>query len=100
MTNFEYIPYFGPVMDYSVSRVSPDGSENEIILEDVQYSDLSEDGTKILYIDQELLNLNIYNTETMETISSITGINPVYARFTHDENIVLYMEGSQYSSNW
>ena len=98
MTDFEYVPYFGPIMDFSVSRIKPDGSEIEIIMEDVQYSDLSEDGKKILYIDQELLNLNIYNTETMDTISSITDIYPVNARFTQDENVVLYIHGSLYSS--
>jgi hypothetical protein len=106
MTDYE----FGVGADYSVSRISPDGSEFEIIMEDVAYSDLSEDGTKLLYIEYaqiegvswvgfEPVSFSIYNTETSETISSITGISPVYARFTHDENIVLYMEGSQYS-NW
>ena len=97
MTDFEYVQFFGPIMDFSVSRIKPDGSEIEIIMEDVQYSDLSEDGKKILYIDQELLNLNIYNTETMDTISSITDIYPVNTRFTLDENIVLFLEGSQNS---
>ncbi len=97
MTDFEYVPYFGPIMDFSVTRISPDGSENEIILEDVQYSDLSEDHTKILYIDGG--HLRIYNTETMETDSSITGIpNLVFTRFTQDENVVLYIHGSLYSS--
>ena len=97
MTDFEYVQFFGPIMDFSVSRIKPDGSEIEIIMEDVQYSDFSEDGKKILYIDQELLNLNIYNKETMDTISSITDIYPVNTRFTLDENIVLYLEGSQNS---
>ena len=97
MTDFEYVQFFGPIMDFSVSRIKPDGSEIEIIMEDVQYSDFSEDGKKILYIDQELLNLNIYNTETMDTISSITDIYPVNTRFTLDENIVLFLEGSQNS---
>jgi len=108
MKNFEYIPYLGPVWDHNVTRISPDGSINEIILENVEYSDISDDGTKLLYIDYEQIeNINwnqvepvsfsIYNTETSETISSITGISPTYARFTHDENIALYMEGSQYS---
>ena len=108
MKNFEYITYSGPVWDHNVTRISPDGSVSEIILEDVEYSDISDDGTKLLYIDYEQIeNINwdqvepvsfsIYNTETSETISSITGISPTYARFTHDENIALYMEGSQYS---
>ncbi|MBT3216439.1 MAG: T9SS type A sorting domain-containing protein [Candidatus Marinimicrobia bacterium] len=106
MTNYEW----GVGMDFSVNRISPDGSVNEIILEDVRYSDLSEDGTKLLYVNYELIgnmgwdqlgpvSFSIYNTETSDTISSITGIYPTNPRFTHDENIVLYMEGSQYS-NW
>ena len=106
MTNYEW----GVGMDFSVIRISPDGSVNEIILEDVRYSDLSEDGTKLLYVNYELIgnmgwdqlgpvSFSIYNTETSDTISSITGIYPTNPRFTHDENIVLYMEGSQYS-NW
>lgn len=104
MTNFEY-NYGVTDVDYSVTRISPDGSVSEIILEDIPYSDISEDGTKLLYIEYEQIedvnwdmvepvNFSIYNTETSETISSITGINPVFARFTHDEDIVLYMEGS------
>ena len=107
ITDYEY-NYGSPDVVYSVSRISPDGSVNEIILEDIPYSDLSEDGTKLLYIEYEQIediswdivepvSFSIYNTETSETISSITGINPVYARFTHDENIVLYMEG--YATN-
>jgi len=106
MTDYEY-NYGVPDVDYSVYRISPDGSEIEIIMEDVPYSDISEDGTKLLYIEYEQIeevnwdmvepvSFSIYNTETSETISSITGINPIYTRFTHDENIVLYMEGSQY----
>ena len=106
MTNFEY-NYGVTDVDYSVTRISPDGSVSEIILEDIPYSDISEDGTKLLYIEYEQIedvnwdmvepvNFSIYNTETSDTISSITGINPVFARFTHDEDIVLYMEGSQY----
>ncbi|MEO2160294.1 MAG: hypothetical protein ABGX14_04210, partial [bacterium] len=105
MTDYE----FGVGADYSVSRISPDGSEFEIIMEDVAYSDLSEDGTKLLYIEYaqiegvswvgfEPVSFSIYNTETSETISSITGISPADVRFTHDENIVLYMEG--YATNW
>ena len=105
MTDYEW----GVGMDFSVSRISPDGEISETILDDVQYSDISEDGTKLLYIEYaqiedvnwdmvEPVSFSIYNTETSETISSITGINPVYARFTHDENIVLYMEG--YATNW
>ena len=102
MTDYEW----GVGMDFSVSRISPDGEISETILDDVQYSDISEDGTKLLYIEYaqiedvnwdmvEPVSFSIYNTETSETISSITGISPAYLRFTHDENIVLYMEGSQ-----
>ena len=106
MTDYEW----GVGADYSVTRISPDGSVSEVILEDISYSDLSDNGTKLLYVDYaqiegvswvgfEPVSFSIYNTETSETISSITGISPVYPRFTHDENIVLYSEGSQYS-NW
>ena len=106
MTDYEW----GVGMDFSVSRISPDGEISETILDDVAYSDISEDGTKLLYIEYaqiedvnwdmvEPVSFSIYNTETSETISSITGISPAYLRFTHDENIVLYMEGSQ-NSNW
>ena len=115
ITDYEY-NYGSPDVVYSVTRISPDESEIEIIMEDVPYSDLSEDGSKLLYIEYEQIedvswdivepvSFSIYNTETSETISSITGINPVYARFTHDENIVLYMAGGTpgyegYASNW
>ena len=108
MNDFEY-NYGASDADYSASRISPDGSVSEMILDDIPYSDISDDGTKLLYIEYEQIedvnwdmvepvSFSIYNTETSETISSITGINPVYARFTHDENIVLYMEG--YATNW
>ena len=99
ITDYEY-NYGVPDVVYSVSRISPDGEISETILDDVQYSDISEDGTieDISWDIVEPVSFSIYNTETSETISSITGINPVYARFTHDENIVLYMEG--YATNW
>lgn len=96
MTNYEW----AVGMDFSISRVKSDESEYEIVLEDVQYSDLSDDGTKILYINQEQLNLQVYNTETMETTSSANDIPPtLYARFTQDENEVLYMSGDQNGSS-
>lgn len=95
MTDYEW----GSGMDFSVTKVKPDGSEHEIILEDVKYSDLSNDGTKILYINQQQLTLQIYNIETMETISSTNEIPPaLYARFTQDENEILFMSGDQYAS--
>ena len=103
MNDFEY-NYGASDADYSASRISPDGSVSEMILEDIPYSDISDDGTKLLYIEYvnwdmvEPVSFSIYNTETSETISSITGISPADVRFTHDENIVLYMDGSQYSN--
>ena len=90
MTDYEW----GVGMDFSVSRIKPDGMGNEIVLEDVQYSDLSEEGTKLLYIADG--NLHIYNTETMESISSGNGIpNPTFASFTHDENMILFSTVAQ-----
>ena len=105
MTDYEW----GVGMDFSVSRISPDGEISETILEDVSYTDISNDGSRLLYLEYEqieggswvgyeLVGFSIYNTETMETISSITGIQPSTPRFTHDEDVVLYLEGSQYQT--
>ena len=44
MTDYEY-----GVMDFSVSRISPDGEISETILEDVSYTDISNDGSRLLY---------------------------------------------------
>jgi len=105
MTDYEW----GVGMDFSVSRISPDGEISETILEDVSYTDISNDGSRLLYLEYEqiegvswegyeLVGFSIYNTETMETISSITGLQPSTPRFTHDEDVVLYLEGSQYQT--
>ena len=105
MTDYEW----GVGMDFSVSRISPDGEISETILEDVSYTDISNDGSRLLYLEYEqieggswvgygLVGFSIYNTETMETISSITGIQPSTPRFTNDEDVVLYLEGSQYQT--
>jgi hypothetical protein len=105
MTDYEW----GVGMDFSVSRISPDGEISETILEDVSYTDISNDGSRLLYLEYEqieggswvgyeLVGFSIYNTENMETISSITGIQPSTPRFTHDEDVVLYLEGSQYQT--
>ena len=93
---FNYVPmecsywYCVPAGE-SVNRIKPDGTENEIILENVQFSELSIDQTKFLYIDHENETLHIYNTETMDTTDTVFEpfIDIQKARFIHDENVIL-----------
>jgi len=81
----------------SVHRIKPDGSENETILENVQFIDLSEDQSTFLLINGLIDNnynnemLQIYNIETMDTIS--IHFEPNFyirqARFIYDDNVIL-----------
>ena len=81
----------------SVHRIKPDGSENETILENVQFTDLSEDQNTFLLIngliDYNYNNemLQIYNIETMDTIN--INFEPFIqirqARFIQDDNMIL-----------
>jgi hypothetical protein len=99
---FNYVPmdcyWFScwPVYE-SVHRIKPDGSENETILENVQFIDLSEDQSTFLLINGLIDNnynnemLQIYNIETMDTIN--INFEPFIqirqARFIQDDNMIL-----------
>ena len=79
----------------SVHRIKPDGSENETILENVQFTDLSEDQNTFLLIngliDYNNTMLQIYSMETMDTIN--INFEPFIqirqARFIQDDNMIL-----------
>jgi len=71
----------------SVYRIKPDGTENELIMDNAGISDISEDGLKILFLDNNGIIL-LVNSESMDTlIVENGGIN---ARFTYDENVIIY----------
>ena len=80
----------------SVYRIKPDGTENELIMDNAGISDISEDGLKILFLDNNGIIL-LVNSESMDTlIVENGGIN---ARFTYDENVIIYyryMTGNPY----
>lgn len=70
----------------SVNRIKPDGTENELIMEDAGISDISEDGSKFLFSTNGIILL--VDTESMDTLTvDNDGINP---RFTSDENVIVY----------
>ena len=94
MTDYEW----GVGADYSVTRISPDGSVSEIILEDAQYSDISDDGQKLLITDYILGKVYIYNTLTMDTLNFIDNIFSLSkAKFTNEENIIIYSVSDEYA---
>jgi len=69
-------------------RIKPDGTENELIMDNNQISDISGDGLKILlhyfYSDP----ISLIDSESMDTLTVYNdGINP---RFTYDENVIIY----------
>jgi hypothetical protein len=70
----------------SAYRIKPDGTENELIMENAVISDISEDGLKILFDTNGIILL--VDTESMDTLTvDNDGINP---RFTSDENVIIY----------
>jgi len=70
----------------SAYRIKPDGTENELIMENAGISDISEDGLKILFDTNGIFLL--VDTESMDTLTvDNDGINP---RFTSDENVIIY----------
>ena len=70
----------------SAYRIQPDGTENELIMENAGISDISEDGLKILFDTNGIFLL--VDTESMDTLTvDNDGINP---RFTSDENVIIY----------
>jgi len=73
----------------SVYRIKPDGTENELIMDNNQISDISEDGLKILlHIPTSSDPILLIDLESMDTITVDNGgDNP---RFTYDENVIIY----------
>ena len=70
----------------SAYRIKPDGTENELIMENAGISDISEDGLKILFDTNGIFLL--VDTESMDTLTVDNDvINP---RFTSDENVIIY----------
>ncbi|SVD27082.1 uncharacterized protein METZ01_LOCUS379936, partial [marine metagenome] len=71
----------------STYRIKPDGTENELIMDNAVISDISEDGLKILFDANNGIIL-LVDSESMDTlIVENGGIN---ARFTYDENVIIY----------
>ena len=71
----------------SAYRIKPDGTENELIMDNAVISDISEDGLKILFDANNGIIL-LVDSESMDTlIVENGGIN---ARFTYDENVIIY----------
>ena len=73
----------------SVYRIKPDGTENELIMDNNQISDISEDGLKILlHIPTSSDPILLIDLESLDTITVDNGgDNP---RFTYDENVIIY----------
>jgi len=70
----------------SVYRIKPDGTENEMVMEDADISDISEDRSKFLFsTNGNILLVDIESTDTLTVDND--GINP---RFTYDENVIIY----------
>ena len=73
----------------SVYRIKPNGTENELIMENNQISDVSEDGLKILCFGWESgYIISLIDLETMDTLTIDDGGS--YPRFTYDENVIIY----------
>ena len=64
----------------SVYRIKPDGTENELIMDNAGISDISEDGSKILFSTNGIILL--VDTESMDTLTVDNG--GVNSRFTYD----------------
>ncbi|SVE29359.1 uncharacterized protein METZ01_LOCUS482213, partial [marine metagenome] len=77
-----------------VSRVRPDGSENELVVEDVWMDDMSLDKSKLLFFGNHIIT--IMDIESMDTqtigFSEYSGINPHDIRFTYDENVIIFSD--------
>ena len=71
----------------SAYRIKPDGTENELIMDNTGISDISEDGLKILFLDNNGI-ISLIDSESMDTITLDNG--GVNARFTYDENVIIY----------
>ena len=72
----------------SVYRIKPDGTENELIMDNNQISDISGDGLKILLHNFYSDPISLIDSESMDTLTVYNdGINP---RFTYDENVIIY----------
>ena len=101
MTEYDWVQFAGPSMEYSVARINSYSSENEIILEGHQYYDISGDGSQLLCFDYENQTSNpcIYNIETTEKNCSTSDIFALKAKFTIDANEVLYLSGDQSASS-
>ena len=85
-----------------VSRVKPDGSENELLMGNVSISDVSEDGNKLLLMGNPAPytdTIYLINLESMDTLS-ITYVHeeygpdqpsPLQPTLTYDENVILFL---------
>ena len=76
----------------SAYRIKPDGTENELIMENNQIADVSEDGLKILLHNMYDTNslISLIDLESMDTLTVDNGgSNP---RFTYDENEIVYFK--------
>ena len=86
----EWIYYNNAGDTNSAYRIKPDGTENELIMDNNQISDISEDGLKILLHNMYDTNslISLIDSESMDTLTVDNGgVNP---RFTYDENVIIY----------
>ena len=81
---------FGSPDTISAYRIKPDGTENELIMDNNQITDISEDGLKILLHNMYDTNslISLIDLESMDTLTVDNGgSNP---RFTYVENEIVY----------
>ena len=82
--------------DYSVNRIKPDGSENEVITDGVFMFDMSLDKSKILSLGEHIIT--IMDIETMDTQSVFFpeyGLSPKDTHFTYDENTIIFTDWNE-----
>ena len=78
--------------DLSIYRIKPDGTENELVIEDVRLSDIYSDGSKMLFQDNDY-SISMLDLESMDIIHTIIEQEEggrYNANFTNDENIIIY----------
>ena len=87
--NTEWIYYNKDGDENSVYRIKPNGTENELIMENNRISDVSENGLKILCFGWESgYIISLIDLQTMDTLT--IDDSGSYPRFTYDENVIIY----------
>ncbi len=82
--------------EYSVNRIKPDGTENEIIVDGVFLFDMSLDKSKIVSLGEH--TITIVDIETMDTQSVFFpeyGPDPKDTHFAYDENTIIFTDWNE-----